>query len=418
MFLFLYTRDAMIRIREIQPAPCADCGGAPLHHRLEWTSALLDTVITPVLDPVGRFGMKRIPRLSGALENTVPSLLRLFEKIGLGDITYAYDDRDFKFVTMCLWDEANRRNIRLWQFRPFGMVKHLFVAQYGDETVVYERTPVAKGASRGISWIDDKRIVKKKLQKQGMPVSRGSACLTESQALAVFSALRKPVIVKPHQGSGTRHTTLHITDKEEMLRAFRIARRLSPLVMVEEELRGSVYRPTVVDGKLVATIRRDPPFITGDGTHSIAELVAKENEHPKRSGPVFSPIEITDTVLKELERQHCSPASIPQKDQKVFLHQKVNWGVGGHTTDVTDDVHPDNRTLFEEIARVTRAPILGIDFIIEDISRSWKEQELCGVIECNSMPFFDTHHLPFHGQPRDVAGAIWDMVFPASKQSA
>jgi cyanophycin synthetase len=52
--------------------------------------------------------------------------------------------------------------------------------------------------------------------------------------------------------------------------------------------------------------------------------------------------------------------------------------------------------------------LVGIDFIIEDISKSWKEQARCGVIECNSRPFFDNHHLPFNGKPRNVAGAIWD----------
>jgi glutathione synthase/RimK-type ligase-like ATP-grasp enzyme len=65
--------------------------------------------------------------------------------------------------------------------------------------------------------------------------------------------------------------------------------------------------------------------------------------------------------------------------------------------------------LFEKIARILHAPIVGIDFIIEDISRSWEEQEGCGVIECNGKPFFDNHHLPFEGKPQNIAEAIWDL---------
>ncbi len=57
-----------------------------------------------------------------------------------------------------------------------------------------------------------------------------------------------------------------------------------------------------------------------------------------------------------------------------------------------------------------KAPIVGIDFIIEDISKPWQEQAKCGVIECNGRPFFDNHHLPFEGKPRNVAGAIWDFA--------
>jgi cyanophycin synthetase len=94
----------------------------------------------------------------------------------------------------------------------------------------------------------------------------------------------------------------------------------------------------------------------------------------------------------------------------VNLHQKINWGLGGTTADVTEEVHPENATLFEKIATTLDAPIVGIDFIIEDISRPWFDQEKCGVIECNSMPYFDNHHVPFEGQPRNVAGPIWDLV--------
>ena len=105
-----------------------------------------------------------------------------------------------------------------------------------------------------------------------------------------------------------------------------------------------------------------------------------------------------------------TPKDILQKGKRVTFHQKVNWSVGGTTADVTDEVHPDNTALFERTASVLNAPIVGIDFIIEHIDRSWKEQKKCGILECNSMPFFDNHHLPFEGKPRNVASAIWDMV--------
>jgi cyanophycin synthetase len=132
--------------------------------------------------------------------------------------------------------------------------------------------------------------------------------------------------------------------------------------------------------------------------------------HPARKGPYFHPIQLDQAAEKELVWQHLNIESIPSQGQRVTLNQKINWGVGGTTADVTDDVHPDNIELFETVAHVLRAPIVGIDFIISDISRSWKDTERCGIIECNSMPFFDNHHLPFEGRPRNVAARIWDMV--------
>jgi cyanophycin synthetase len=218
--------------------------------------------------------------------------------------------------------------------------------------------------------------------------------------------------MKPRAGSGSRHTILHITDEAELLRAFAVGKQVSPYVVIEEELVGPVYRATVVDGKFIAAIRRDPPHVVGDGTHTVSGLVQEANKHPARGGPYFSKIQLDEKADKELAWQNLSPESIPEKGRFVYLHQKVNWSVGGTTADVTDEVHPDNRALFERSAHQLRAPITGIDFIIKDISTSWKDQDRCGILECNSMPFFDNHHLPFEGQPRNVAAAIWDMVSP------
>ena len=188
---------------------------------------------------------------------------------------------------------------------------------------------------------------------------------------------------------------------------------------MEEELTGSVYRATVVDGEFIAALRRDPPSVVGDGVHTVAELVEEENKKPGRSGPYFSRIQLFDEggklnahAEKELAWQKLSLESVPPKAARIYFHQKVNWSVGGTTCDVTDEVHPDNVALFEQAARELKASVTGIDFIIKDISKSWKEQERCGILECNSMPFFDNHHLPFEGQPRNVAAKIWDMVTP------
>ena len=54
-------------------------------------------------------------------------------------------------------------------------------------------------------------------------------------------------------------------------------------------------------------------------------------------------------------------------------------------------------------------PGVGFDFIIPNISKSWQEQK-CGFIEVNSLPFINLHHDPLLGQPINVAAKVWDMV--------
>jgi len=159
-------------------------------------------------------------------------------------------------------------------------------------------------------------------------------------------------------------------------------------------------------------IRRDQPQIIGTGQATIKSLIEKENTNSKRLGPIFSKILVNEETDQELKRQNLTLMDIPKMGQVVTLHPKINWSLGGTTTDVTDLVHHDNMKLFERITSFLGDPLIGIDFIIADITQSWVDQKRCGVIECNSLPFIDNHHFPFNGQPRNVAGAIWDLIFP------
>jgi cyanophycin synthetase len=54
----------------------------------------------------------------------------------------------------------------------------------------------------------------------------------------------------------------------------------------------------------------------------------------------------------------------------------------------------------------------GVDFLTDDISKSYKEIG-GGICECNAAPGFRMHVAPSEGKPRDVAGKVMDMLFPA-----
>jgi cyanophycin synthetase len=398
-----------MRVTLPKPKPCPECGSEPIYHRREFVGLILNTVMMPIFSGLGEWATAPLRgRGRGTKIYWGVYITHFLAKVGLGEFVDKYDDMTL-LLDQVLWDEAKKRGIVMREFRFLGLPTASFVATYPNgKKISFGSFPIPPRAFEGVWWIDTKTILKRKLARIGIPIARGGAAFTRRGARKIFRRLEAPVIVKPYEGSGSRHTTIHVTSESELERAFRVSQQITPLSIIEEELAGEVYRPTLVGGTLVATIRRDKPSVVGDGTHTVRELVEIENEHPKRQGPYYSRIALEEANLKELARQGMTPQSIPQEGARVMLHQKINWSVGGTTTDVTDEVHPDNRELFEQIARLLRAPLIGIDFVIEDISRSWKEQKRCGVIECNSRPFFDNHHLPFAGQPRNVAGAIWD----------
>jgi len=391
-----------------KPPPCKECGNDSIYHGVTYYSILVDDTLRKVLDPgfVGRFFTRLIHPLQERLSSP---FMHLLLKLGWAKKVEKPDDGT-QLLALMLWEEANTRGIEMFEFRLFNLPRNLFHATLpSGKKIGYEGIPLPHHAIHRVPWLDDKAEMKIEFSKLGIPVAGGGSASTLRQARKIASKLVPPVITKPYSGSGSRHTILHIDTDEELKRGFEIAKQICPAVVIEEELVGAVYRATVVNGRLAATLRRDQPFVIGDGVHTVAELIGETNTHPKRQGPYFHHIKIHDDTHKELAWQNMTISSVPEHGQKVILHQKINWSVGGTTADVTDIVHPDNVELFEYIAHVLKAPIVGIDFIILDISKSWKEQERCGVIECNSMPFFDNHHLPFEGEPQNVAKLIWDM---------
>ncbi len=328
---------------------------------------------------------------------------------GFGEYLDAPDEKTM-LLDHVLWDEATARGIRMREFRLLGLPTNSFVAAFPTgEEIQFDSFPVPPGMSMGVWWLDNKSVMKKKFAELNIPVAVGGSAFTLAGAKKIFKKLGGPVIVKPYEGSASRHTTLHINDEEALERAFKISAQVSPKSIIERELKGAVYRPTLVNGKLIATLRRDKPQVIGDGVRTVSQLMEEANKHPKRGGPYYAKMKITPMGERELAYQNITLESVPAKGRTVILHPKISWSLGGTTVDVSEEVHPDNKELFERVAKILGAPVVGLDFIIEDIARSWKEQKDCGIIECNSRPFFDNHHLVFEGTPRNVAGAIWDM---------
>ena len=145
------------------------------------------------------------------------------------------------------------------------------------------------------------------------------------------------------------------------------------------------------------------------------ELWQEENKRPERRGPLFHKIPIDHETKIELAREKIEMSDIPEKGRIVTFSQKTSRGCGGTTTEVTDIVHPDNVEMLEHVGRFLDDPLIGVDFILEDITKSWKEEQHSGIIECNSLPFIDLHHYPLFGNPNNVAGKLWDLVLPESK---
>jgi len=396
---------------------CPDCAEYPVNHAVEWFASLIDSVTEPMFTPID-IAAQGIWRFWGkpTFGQFALPLFRVLAFFRLGTIQANIDERDSVRAKL-VWAAAKARGITLYQFLARGRFDgmNLFVARAADGRVrAFEGLPRPQlGTPPSLRWMDNKATLKKKFLAAGIPMAQGRGCLTFNQALVTFKHVGAPVITKPNLGSRGRHTTVHITDEEGLKKGFDSAKQLSPWVVVEQELQGDLFRILLVNGKPGGVLRREAAHIIGDGTSTIRALAEKENKNPRRQGPTFHQLPMDgDDARAELERQNYTWDSIPPKNAFVTLSSHISRFLGGSTTDFTDRVHPENTALFEYIGTVLDDSLVGVDFIIDDIARPWREQKLCGVVECNSLPNIQLHSDVLYGKSLDVAGMLFDLAFP------
>jgi len=263
------------------------------------------------------------------------------------------------------------------------------------------------------SIAQDKELTRTLLAESGIPVPEGRPVSDAADAWAVAEEIGGPVVVKPRFGNQGRGVSVDLATRDEVEKAWHVAREEESTVVVERFVKGGDYRLLVVGGRVVAAARRHPPTVVGDGQATVKQLVDRVNEDPRRCcdhAGALSPVRIDEVALAVLEEQGLSLESVPALDRTVFLRQNANLSTGGTSEDVTDIVHPDVAARAVEAARIIGLDVAGIDIVTADISESLESQRGV-VIEVNAGPGLRMHLEPTVGSPRNVGEAIVDTLF-------
>ena len=175
----------------------------------------------------------------------------------------------------------------------------------------------------------------------------------------------------------------------------------------------------MVNGELVAVSKREPGKVTGDGVHTIEELIAIVNTDPRRGighEKVLTQLELDEQANGLLAKLGYTGATVPAPGEDVYLRLTANLSTGGTAADMTDVVHPDNAEMAVRAIQAIGLDVGGVDFLSPDITQSYKD--VGGAIcEVNAAPGFRMHMAPSEGRPRDVAGKVIDMLFPRNAPS-
>ncbi|MBQ6130396.1 hypothetical protein IJI72_01765 [Candidatus Saccharibacteria bacterium] len=182
------------------------------------------------------------------------------------------------------------------------------------------------------------------------------------------------LVVKPLDGAHGRDVFMNLSSPEAVENILPKDIVKPRLIQTQLSPRSPELRVICIDYQFVAAFARIPASVTGDGVHTVPELIEIENS-TLRTAPYKSNLAYIDQSLASdyVEKHHLT-ANVPAPGEKVQVISICNVGCGGTIENMTNRLPDATKRLSEKIARAFELPVIGIDFLDEY------------VIEVNSSP--------------------------------
>jgi len=210
-------------------------------------------------------------------------------------------------------------------------------------------------------------------------------------------------VVKPADSEQGKGITVGITTTDDLEKAIKTAGAICSKVLLEEMVEGADLRIIVIDYEVVAAAVRRPPKITGDGQHSILDLVKKQSRRREKASQGESRIPIDDELQRTIGLKGYKLDDILPKGEELEVRKTANLHTGGTIHDVTDQLHPELGKAACKAADILGIPVTGLDFLV-----SSPEKSDYVIIEANERPGLANH------EPQPTAERFIDFLFPQS----
>ncbi len=270
--------------------------------------------------------------------------------------------------TTTLTDEAERRGIRVTVINPDPDLPVFDLSKNGKTVRCFNALTDLVGAAT-YHLVNNKRACHDWLARHRVPVPAQTIYDDAHPETALdFLCQHSPVVVKPCMQWGGRGVSMGVRSPDDLSAAVRFARRYEPDVLLEETVPGDDLRVILVGGKLAAGIRRLPACVTGDGVHTLRQLILRKNAL-RRVEDASNMIPWNVETRRNLHELGRLPEEIPAKGENVRVRLTNNYHTGGTVDVVTDRVPARALRLAQRIVRELNLPLAGVDFLIDPTTR-------------------------------------------------
>lgn len=321
-------------------------------------------------------------RLKG--EQHLPSLRPELERIWQSCMTHHPD-----YQARILMVGAQELAVPYFRFMPG---QRYWQFGWGKHSRVFLESASNQDGVLGAQWQQNKTVAKSLMHALGLPTPKHVVVREEGALAQAVAAVGWPCVVKPLNCGGGKGVTANIASEQAAVVAYhRAFQQRKGEVLVEQHVLGEDHRLMVIEGKMVAAIRREAAWVVGDGHRTVADLLADLNA-PRSKNMVRSrylrPIPMDEVLAQHLRTQSIALHDVPALNRRVTLRSNANLSTGGICTDVTDRCHEQVRAMAELLAKASGLMTVGIDYLTTDISKT-PAQTQGGFIEMNTTPGMD-----------------------------
>ncbi|MGQ7870839.1 glutamate ligase [Sunxiuqinia sp. sy24] len=314
---------------------------------------------------------------------------------------------NFEATTQIIISEILRRKL------PFEIIdanNNLLAVTFNNKEYIIHEGTISDANSLIAYWIsNDKWMTRQFLKRRNIRQAKG-VLLQRDYTAEQLGTIDFPAVVKPANTDHGIAVSTNIQTTDELQEAIKRAFQHADKVIVEEYFTGREYRFLVVDSQVRAIAYREPANISGDGKHTIRQLIELKNRgrgtdyrHP------LLKITIDDEVLRHLKALGLNPDSILKPEEKVSLRKNSNLSTGGDSIDVTDDMPDFYKQVAIKAAQAGGLNIAGIDIIIQAIDRTPSTENYI-VVELNAPAMLSMHDFPYIGKNRHVEKYVLDSI--------
>lgn len=343
--------------------------------------------------------------VTGIVELDFLELAKQHKTVALAKSYQTHGFTDMEMSTQLVIAEAVRRGV---EYKVIDRRAN-FLSLRGNGKLEYVKQATKTSLDTYVSYLamENKEVTKVILKDAGFPVPTGSTFWAVEQALNCFDNFKnKEIVVKPKSTNFGWGIVMFrpLASVVEFKQALEIAFGFDEEVIVEQFLHGQEYRFLVVGDECIAVLKRVGANVVGDGVLTIAELVAKKNDHPWRGTEHRAPLE--QIVLGEIELRNLAQFgydadTVLIKEEQVFLRDNSNISTGGDSIDVTPLAADYFKAQAVAAAHAIGAQICGVDIIINgDLADEFAEY---GFIELNFNPAIHMHAFTLEGDGVNAA---------------